>query len=52
MDDHHQELVGADQRDRWPRGHNSAGKAMAQAVGNVRRECRRDASDRIGKAGR
>jgi hypothetical protein len=34
-DDHHQDLVGADQRDRWPRRHSRAYKAMAQAAGDV-----------------
>jgi hypothetical protein len=42
-DDHHQEFVGADQHDRRPRGHNRAGKTMTQAVGDVRRQGRRDA---------
>ena len=38
--DHHQELIRTDERDRRPRGDSGADDAVAQAVGNVRSECR------------
>ena len=41
-DDHHEELVGADQRHRGPRGHRRADQAMTQAVRDVGRQGRRD----------
>ena len=34
-DDHHQEFVGADERDRWRRRHDGTDRAMAKAVGDV-----------------
>jgi len=47
VDDHHEQLVRADQRDRKPRGHNSARQPMAEAVCHVGRERRRDAQAAI-----
>ena len=42
-DDHHEQLVRADQRDRRPRSDNRTRRPMAKAVRNVGRERRRDA---------
>jgi hypothetical protein len=39
--DHHQELIRSNERDRRPRGYSGADDAMAQAVGDVRGQ-RRD----------
>jgi hypothetical protein len=41
--DHHQELIRSDKRDRRPSCHSGADDAVAQAVGDVRGECRDDA---------
>jgi hypothetical protein len=41
MDDHHEQLVGDDQRDRRPRGHRRTHQAVPEAVGDVSREGRR-----------
>ena len=35
-DGDHQEFIGADEGDRWPRGHGGTDQAVAQAVGDVR----------------
>lgn len=37
-DDHHEQLVGADQGHRWPCSDRTADRAVAQAVRDVRRE--------------
>jgi len=42
-DDHHEQLVRADQRDRRPRGHRRARQAVPETVGDIRRQRRRDA---------
>ena len=43
-DDHHEQLVRADQRDRRPRGHRRARQAVPETVGDIRRQRRRDTS--------
>ena len=42
-DNHHEQFIGADQRDRRPRGHRSTDRPVPQPVGHVGRERRRDA---------
>jgi hypothetical protein len=42
-DDHHEQFVQADQRDRRPRSYRRTDQAMAQTVCHVGRECRRNA---------
>lgn len=36
-DNHHEEFVGADKRDRWPRGHQGTDGTVPQAVGRCSR---------------
>src|SRR6185437_1997821 len=45
-DDHHEQLVRADQRDRGPRGHHGTRGPVAKAVCHVGCERRRDAQER------
>jgi hypothetical protein len=46
-DDHHEQLVRTDQRNRGPRRHCRADQAMAQSMRDVSRERRRDTQARL-----
>jgi hypothetical protein len=41
-DDHHEKLIGADQRDRWPCSHRRTSHTMTETMSEVGRERRRD----------